>query len=34
MTYEKSFDTIDEFVDNISRGGEIENTMENSTLPE
>ena len=24
MTYEKSFDTIDEFVDNISRGGEVE----------
>ena len=24
MTYEKSFDAIDEFVDNISRGGEVE----------
>lgn len=24
MTYEKPFDTVDEFVDNISRGGEVE----------
>lgn len=35
MTYEKSFDTIDEFVDNISRGGEVELEYNgNSTLPE